>query len=172
MVHRRARLPVHDRALREQRGDLRHGRERREEEREEEDAAAGEEGDGRVVEPEEDGAHDDRLEDEGGELDDLRCDAAADDLYAAAHECAGLHRDRDDVGALLGCMPRVLVLDGLLVVRHALGLADELGVVRGDVLAVEAREVGFVEVVDELGRRARDAVLVPLANDAAVRVRD
>ena len=111
VVHRRAALPMHDRPLREQRRDLRHRRQRREQQREEQHAPTREERHRRVVQPEEHRADDDRLQDERRELDDLRGDPAADDLEAAEHERARLHRDRDDVNVatvtMYGLLERV-----------------------------------------------------------------
>ena len=69
-------------------------------------------------------------------------------------------------------MVRALELEARLVVRDALGLPDELGAVRVDILGVEPRELGPLEVVRELGGGARDVLLVALAHDAAVQVGD
>lgn len=66
----------------------------------------------------------------------------------------------------------MLVFDTLLVMRLPFRLADELCAVRLDVLIGRAGNFGLPEVLDKLGRGARDPVFVPLADDAAVRVGD
>ena len=82
-----------------------------EQQREEQHAPTREERHCRVVQPEEHRADGDRLQDERRELDDLRGDPAADDLEAAEHERARLHRDRDDVNVatvtMYGLLERV-----------------------------------------------------------------
>ena len=65
----------------------------------------------------------------------------------------------------------MLVVAALDVLIYELSLANELLVVRLDVVHVELSELGALEVFRELGGGAGDVLLVALTHRAAVRIR-